>query len=193
MKGCAGCQCISRSPILSAIKTALDTSAGGSFARWRGSMRADAVCWSIAIPHWVKSGLDAGASDVGSYHDNGHLVRTSAVYGMSTRPLLISRCAPSRRYLGLIHQRIWWRIVAEIRHHPGGLRATTSQLTLSSGARLGSIPLFVGLRRFVFGITFPEDTDNTVAAKVRDFLSGAPAPMGTPSIRDAIFEQLPNL
>jgi hypothetical protein len=49
------------------------------------------------------------------------------------------------------------------------------------------------LRRFVFGITFPEDMDDIIADKVRGFLNGAPAAMSATSTRDAIFEQLPNL
>jgi AcrR family transcriptional regulator len=109
---------------------------------------------------------------------------------------LDGRTELTRRYLRFMHQRIWWRIIAEIRHHSKGPSLDIQPITVIEvelvWAFIASI-FHIGLRRFVFGITFPEDMDDIIADKVRGFLNGAPAAMGTTSTRDAIFEQLPNL
>lgn len=102
----------------------------------------------------------------------------------------------SRRYLRFMHQRIWWRIIAEIRHH--SKRPSLDDLPMSVievelvWAFIASI-FHIGLRKFLFGITFPEDMDDIIADKVRGFLSGAPAAMSATSTKDAIFERLPDL
>jgi AcrR family transcriptional regulator len=102
----------------------------------------------------------------------------------------------SKKYLRFMHQRIWWRIIAEIRHHSKRPSLDVQPVTVIEvelvWAFIASI-FHIGLRRFVFGITFPEDMDDIIADKVRGFLNGAPAAMSVTSAKDAIFEQLPNL
>lgn len=102
----------------------------------------------------------------------------------------------SRRYLRFMHQRIWWRIIAEIRHEFGRPSLDTHPITVVEvelvWAFIASF-FHIGLRRFVFGITFPENMDDIIADKVIGFLQGAPAAMRRTSTSDAIFEQLPDL
>jgi AcrR family transcriptional regulator len=103
----------------------------------------------------------------------------------------------SKRYLKFMHERIWWRIIAEIRHHSGRPSLDFEPIKVIEvelvWALVASI-FHIGVRCFVLGLTVPEDLDSIIEGKVHGFLDGAPAAMASSSSsREAVFDLLPNL
>jgi hypothetical protein len=96
-----------------------------------------------------------------------------------------------------MHERIWWRIIAEIRYHSGRpsldfepIKITEVELVWSLVASI----FHIGVRRFVLGLTVPEDLNSIIEGMVHGFLDGAPAAMASSSSsREAAFDLLPNI
>lgn len=90
----------------------------------------------------------------------------------------------NRRYLRFMRERIWSKVVAEIRFEGG--RPTLEQEAASETeielvwAVIASI-FYIGVRRWVFGLRVPDDLDAIIEDKVRGFLEGAPAAMAAPA------------
>jgi AcrR family transcriptional regulator len=88
----------------------------------------------------------------------------------------------NRRYLNFMRDRIWSRIIAEIRHEYR--RPTLEQEPISVTeielvwAVISSI-FHIGVRRFVFDLAIPENLDAVVEDKIKAFFEGAPAVMAS--------------
>jgi AcrR family transcriptional regulator len=94
------------------------------------------------------------------------------------------------RILRMIRERIFMAVLTEIRaakklSSPKTAREDERDLELVWG--LHAAIFYLGMRRFVFGMTVPQDLDAAIADKVEAFLEGAPAVMAgvqvTPSRR----------
>ena len=92
--------------------------------------------------------------------------------------------AINRRYLKMMHDRIWSRVVDEIRFE--SKRPSTKRLPASETeielvwAVIASI-FYIGVRRWVFGFGVPKNLDLVIADKIKAFLQGAPAAMAAPA------------
>jgi AcrR family transcriptional regulator len=96
----------------------------------------------------------------------------------------LENVAINRRYLKMMHKRIWSRVVDEIRFE--SRRPSIKQLPPSETeielvwAVIASI-FYIGVRRWVFGFGVPKDLDLVIADKIKAFLQGAPAAMAAPA------------
>jgi AcrR family transcriptional regulator len=84
------------------------------------------------------------------------------------------------RFLQLLRDRVFPRVVAEVRHAYGGpspsevpIREAEIEIVWSLHAAL----FYLGVRRWIYGLPIPSDLDQAVADKVAAFLDGAPAVM----------------
>ncbi|MBX6426508.1 MAG: TetR/AcrR family transcriptional regulator [Variibacter sp.] len=90
----------------------------------------------------------------------------------------------NRRYLRFMRDRIWSKVIAEIRFENGRPSleeepASETEIELV-WAVIASI-FYIGVRRWVFGLPVPEDLDAIIEDKVKGFLEGAPAAMAAPA------------
>jgi AcrR family transcriptional regulator len=84
------------------------------------------------------------------------------------------------RYLQLLHDRIFPRVVAEVRHAYG--RPSPQEVPIGEAETeivwsLHAAIFYLGVRRWIYDLPIPEDLDRAVADKVAAFLDGAPAVM----------------
>ena len=84
------------------------------------------------------------------------------------------------RFLQLLHDRVFPRVVAEVRHAYGApspaevpIREAEIEIVWSLHAAL----FYLGVRRWIYGLPIPADLDQAVEEKVAAFLDGAPAVM----------------
>lgn len=90
----------------------------------------------------------------------------------------------NRRYLRFTRERLWSKVIAEVRFESG--RPSLDEEPLSETevelvwAVIASI-FYIGVRRWVFGLRVPEDLDAVIVDKVTAFLEGAPAAMAAPA------------
>jgi AcrR family transcriptional regulator len=87
------------------------------------------------------------------------------------------------RYLKLLRDRIFPRVVAEVRHAHG--RPDPSEVPIAEAEieivwSLHAAIFYLGVRRWIYDLPIPEDLDRAVADKVAAFLEGAPAVMASP-------------
>jgi AcrR family transcriptional regulator len=95
------------------------------------------------------------------------------------------------RYLRLMRDRIFPRVVAEVRHAYG--RPSPEQVPIGEAEieivwSLHAAIFYLGVRRWIYGLPIPADLDRAVADKVAAFLDGAPAvmaPAGAPALAAA--------
>jgi AcrR family transcriptional regulator len=90
----------------------------------------------------------------------------------------------NRRYLRLMRDRIWSKVVAEIRHETGRPPFEKEPLSVTElelvWALIASI-FYIGVRRSVFGLEVPDDLDAMIEDMVKAFFDGAPAAMTAPA------------
>lgn len=84
------------------------------------------------------------------------------------------------RYLRLLRERVFPRVVAEVRHAFG--RPSPAELPISEAEieivwGLHAAIFYVGVRRWIYDLPIPADLDQAVAEKVAAFLDGAPSVM----------------
>jgi AcrR family transcriptional regulator len=84
------------------------------------------------------------------------------------------------RYLKVLRERVFMRVIAEIRAHykRPSLEASPvreSEIELLWG--LHASIFYLGVRRWIYGLPVPDDMDGVIATKVVAFLEGAPAAM----------------
>ena len=90
----------------------------------------------------------------------------------------------NRRYTKMMRDRIWSKVIAELRHASG--RPPLDQEPASETeidlvwALIASI-FYIGVRRWVFGLAVPRDLDAVVEDKIKGFLEGAPAAIAAPA------------
>ncbi|MBI3433583.1 MAG: TetR/AcrR family transcriptional regulator [Proteobacteria bacterium] len=92
----------------------------------------------------------------------------------------------NRRYLRFMRDRIWSRIVGEIRHEyarPTLLDEPMSITELELVWGVISSIFYIGIRRFVFELAVPQNLDAFIEDKIKAFFDGAPAAMAQPSPR----------
>jgi hypothetical protein len=87
------------------------------------------------------------------------------------------------RYLKLLRDRIFPRVVAEVRHAHG--RPDPSEVPIAEAEieivwSLHAAIFYLGVRRWIYDLPIPEDLDRAVSDKVAAFLEGAPAVMASP-------------
>jgi len=84
------------------------------------------------------------------------------------------------RYLRLLRERIFPRVVAEVRHaygRPSPVEVPISEAEIEIVWSLHAAIFYLGVRRWIYDLPIPEDLDAAVADKVAAFLDGAPAVM----------------
>lgn len=90
----------------------------------------------------------------------------------------------NRRYLRLMRERIWSKVVAEVRFETGRPpleREPASETEVELVWAVIASIFYIGVRRWVFGLRVPEDLDAVIEDKVKAFLEGAPAAMAAPA------------
>jgi len=102
---------------------------------------------------------------------NYHWVRLFTFAGLKGLDL-------NARFLRLLRDRIFSRVIAELRFAHGfpsfdEVPLTEMEVELVWG--LHASLFYLGARRWIFGLPVPEDVDALVTAKVEAFLAGAPA------------------
>jgi len=96
----------------------------------------------------------------------------------------LENVAINRRYLKMMHARIWSRVVDEIRHasgRPSIARVPPSETEVELVWGVVAAIFYIGVRRWVFGFGVPDDLDLVIEDKVKAFLEGAPAAMAAPA------------
>jgi hypothetical protein len=90
----------------------------------------------------------------------------------------------NRRYLKFMRDRIWSKVVGEVRFETGRPPLSAEPLSVTEvelvWAVIASI-FYIGVRRWVFGLAVPDDLDAVIEDKVKAFLEGAPAAMAAPA------------
>ena len=84
------------------------------------------------------------------------------------------------RYLQLLRDRIFPRVVAEVRHaygRPDPEAVPIAEAEIEIVWSLHAAIFYLGVRRWIYGLPIPADLDRAVADKVAAFLEGAPAVM----------------
>lgn len=92
--------------------------------------------------------------------------------------------AINRRYLKMMHARIWSRVVDAIRHEyrrPSIQKLPPSETEIELVWAVIASIFYVGVRRWVFGFGVPQDLDLLIEDKIAAFLDGAPAAMAAPA------------
>ncbi len=82
------------------------------------------------------------------------------------------------RYLGLLRERIFARVIREIRHAhrlPPPADIPISEMEFELVWALHASIFYIGVRRWIYGLVIPENTDAVVVALTRAFLDGVPA------------------
>jgi AcrR family transcriptional regulator len=81
------------------------------------------------------------------------------------------------RYLGMLRERIFARVIRELRRTHGlpppdqvPISETEFELVWALHASI----FYIGVRRWIYGLPIPENTDAVVAALTRAFIEGAP-------------------
>jgi AcrR family transcriptional regulator len=100
----------------------------------------------------------------------------------------------NRRYLKFMRDRIWSRIVAEIRleyRRPTLEQEPISVTELELVWAVISSIFYIGVRRFVFDLAVPENLDAVIEDKITAFFEGAPAAMAAPSSNHAASARKP--
>jgi AcrR family transcriptional regulator len=102
----------------------------------------------------------------------------------------------AKRYLKNMHQTIWYRIVAEVRHHSGRPSLDFEAIKVSEVEMVWALIagiFFIGVRHYVLGLTVPDDLDSIIEADIHAFLEGVPAAMAASPNQEAIFDLLPDM
>jgi AcrR family transcriptional regulator len=84
------------------------------------------------------------------------------------------------RYLQLLRDRIFTRVVSEVRHAhgwPSPEEAPIREAEIEIVWSLHAAIFYLGVRRWIYGLPIPDDLGQAVAEKVTAFLDGAPAVM----------------
>jgi AcrR family transcriptional regulator len=84
------------------------------------------------------------------------------------------------RYLKLLHDRVFPRVVAEVRHaygRPAPAEAPIAEAEIEIVWGLHAAIFYLGVRRWIYGLAIPDDLDQAVQQKVTAFLDGAAAVM----------------
>lgn len=84
------------------------------------------------------------------------------------------------RYLQLLRERIFPRVVAEVRHaygRPSPEAVPVGEAEIEIVWSLHAAIFYLGVRRWIYGLPIPTDLDRAIADKVAAFLEGAPAVM----------------
>ncbi len=84
------------------------------------------------------------------------------------------------RYLQLLRDRIFTRVVAEVRDaygRPSPAQAPIREAEIEIVWSLHAAIFYLGVRRWIYGLPVPDDIEGAVADKVNAFLDGAPAVM----------------
>ncbi len=89
------------------------------------------------------------------------------------------------RYLRLLRERVFPRVVAEVRHAFG--RPSPAELPISEAEieivwSLHAGLFYLGVRRWIYGMAVPGDLDQVVADRITAFLDGAPALMARATV-----------
>ncbi|HXP91998.1 MAG TPA: TetR/AcrR family transcriptional regulator [Candidatus Binatia bacterium] len=82
------------------------------------------------------------------------------------------------RFLGLLRERIFARVIREIRHAhhlPSPDDIPISEMEFELVWALHASIFYIGVRRWIYGLEIPENTDAVVEALTRAFLDGVPA------------------
>ena len=84
------------------------------------------------------------------------------------------------RFLDMLRERVFARVIAEVRHEHGlpdftAVALTEIEVELIWWLHAGIF--YIGTRRWIYGLPVPRDIDALIAAKVRAFLTGAPQAM----------------
>jgi AcrR family transcriptional regulator len=89
------------------------------------------------------------------------------------------------RFLQLLRERVFCRVVAELRHDCGGpspaelpIREAEIEIVWSLHAGL----FYLGVRRWIYGMPVPGDLDQVVSDRITAFLDGAPALMARATV-----------
>lgn len=100
------------------------------------------------------------------------------------------------RYLKLLHDRVFPRVVAEVRHAYG--RPSPKEMPIGEAETeivwsLHAAIFYLGVRRWIYDLPIPADLDRAVADKVAAFLDGAPAVMASAHNRDDTVRSQPGV
>jgi hypothetical protein len=82
------------------------------------------------------------------------------------------------RYLSLLRERIFARVIREIRHAhrlPTPDEVPISEMEFELVWALHASIFYIGVRRWIYGLDIPENTDAVVAGLARAFLDGVPS------------------
>jgi AcrR family transcriptional regulator len=82
------------------------------------------------------------------------------------------------RYLTLLRERIFGRVIREIRHAhrlPSPDAVPVSEMEFELVWALHASIFYIGVRRWIYGLEIPADVDSVVTALTRSFLEGVPA------------------
>jgi len=89
----------------------------------------------------------------------------------------------NRRYFKFMRDRVWSRIIEEIRYECQRPSLEQEPITVTEielvWAVISSI-FYIGVRRFVFDLTVPENLDAVIEDKIKAFFEGVPAAMAAP-------------